>query len=145
MWGEAVINNDGTPTKKYDFIKNANHDIQAIGKYLLNATSLRSYQFGQGGDETHTADSPIRFEGPNITVGWFKDEKTNYVMFANRDYKNDVTKDVFLKTGGQALKKLNKETDQWEDVAVGDGSGKSSAEAKVSLHIEAGNADLYRW
>jgi hypothetical protein len=61
-------------------------------------------------------------------------------MFANRDYKNDVTKDVFLKTAGQALKKLNKETDQWEDV-----EGQSSGETKVTLQIEAGNADLYRW
>jgi hypothetical protein len=142
MWGggEAIIDFDGNPTKKYEQMKRVNQNTQAIGKYLLNATSLRSYQFGQGGDETNAGDFPIRFEGPNITVGLFQDRGTHYVLFANRDYKNETTKDVFLKTGGKPLKKLDKQNDQWND----DGT-ESSGETKVTLHIAAGDGDLYRW
>lgn len=142
MWGggEAVIDFDGNPTKKYEQIKRVNQNTQTIGKYLLNATSVRSYQFGQGGDETNAGDFPIRFEGPNITVGLFQDGSTHYVLFANRDYKNDTTKDVFLKTGGKPLKKLDKQNGQWNDDGM-----QSASETKVSLHIAPGDGDLYRW
>ena len=62
MWGEAAINIDGTPTRD-EYITHVNDDIQAIGKYLLNATSCRPDQFGQSGDETHVADFPINLRG----------------------------------------------------------------------------------
>lgn len=136
-WGEAIINYDGTPTPKYEMITRVNHDVQAIGKYLLHATSTSTFQYGQDGDHTNTGKLPIRFDGTNITVGLFTQDKTHYALFANRDYKKDVSTDVFLDTKGAAVKKLDKKTDQWADIETA-----AKGESKVPLKINAGDAEL---
>ena len=54
MWGEAIIDADGTPTRQYKEVQRINRDVQTIGKYLLSATSVEAFEHGQPGDHTHT-------------------------------------------------------------------------------------------
>ncbi|HTL29931.1 MAG TPA: hypothetical protein VL282_11950 [Tepidisphaeraceae bacterium] len=136
MWGTAIINANGTKTRQYDEVKRVNKDVQAIGKYLLKANSVSVFEYGQPGDFTNTGGSnPVSFTGPNITVGNFSHGETRYVLFANRDYKEAVTKDVSIDTAGQKLEHLDKASGQW---IAEDGNG-------VVLKIAAGDGELYRW
>jgi hypothetical protein len=136
--GTAIINLDGTRTHQYDEVKRINHDVQAIGKHLLKAKSTSVFEFGQPGDLTYTGKDVVRFDGPHITVGLFDGPgETRYAMFANRDYRNDVTAPVTLNTSGKKLQFLDKRTGEWGDVALVDG--------KVQLKLAAGDGELYRW
>lgn len=137
-WGTAIIQLDGTRTHQYDEVKRINHDMQAIGKYLLKATSTAVFEYGQPGDLTNTGKDIVRFDGPHITVGLFDGPgETRYAMFANRDYLNDTTAPVTLETGGKKLQLLDKQTGEWGDVALVGG--------KVQLKLAAGDGELYRW
>lgn len=140
-WGDAIINFDGTPTRQYEEVQRINRDVQAIGKYLLPATSVTAFEFGQPGDHTHTGDDIVRFEGPRITVGVFADGATRYAMFANRDYRSEVAAEVLVNTGGSPLEKLQKTDGSW--IAVDAAS--QGQERKVPLKIAAGDGELYRW
>lgn len=136
MWGTAIINADGTKTRQYEEIKRINQDVQAIGKYLLKATSESVFEYGQPGDLTNTGGAnPVSFSGANITVGTFSKGKTRYVLFANRDYKDPVTKEATINTGGQTLEHLDKPSDKWSEVE----------HKPLALKIAAGDAELYRW
>jgi hypothetical protein len=135
-WGTAIISAKGAKTRQYEEVKRINKDVQAIGKYLVKAKSESVFEYGQPGDLTNNGGAnPVSFTGPNITVGNFSKGRTRYVLFANRDYKNDVTKDVSIETGGAKLEHLDKASGQW--VA-------EEGHAPV-LKIAAGDAELYRW
>ncbi len=137
-WGTAIINLDGTRTHQYDEVKRINHDVQAIGKYLIDATSTDVFEYGQPGDRTDTGKDSVRFDGPNITVGLFDGPgETRYAMFANRDYRGDAAAPVKLDTSGKKLQLLDQRTGEWDDVALADG--------KVQLRLAAGDGELYRW
>lgn len=112
-----------------------------IGKYLLPATSMAAFEYGQPADHTNTGNDLVRFEGPNITVGLFENGPTRYVMFANRDYRNEVNTHAFVDTGGSKFEKLSKGDGTWSSIdgAVTDG------ERKVPLQLAAGDGELYRW
>jgi hypothetical protein len=119
-------------------VKRINHDVQAIGKYLLHAKSTAVWEYGQPGDLTNTEKEVVRFDGPNITVGLFDGPgATRYAMFANRDYRNPAKTPVKLETGGKPVQKLSKATGQWSAAATQDG--------KVVLDIAPGDGELYRW
>jgi hypothetical protein len=136
MWGTAIIGFKGERTRHYDEIKRVNKDVQAIGKYLLKAKSESVFEYGQPGDLTNTGGAnPINFTGANITVGTFSKGRTRYALFANRDYKNEVTKDVSIDTAGAKLEHLDKASDKW--IAESDNA--------VQLKIAAGDGELYRW
>jgi hypothetical protein len=138
-WGTAIINLDGTRTEQYEEVKRINHDVQAIGKYLLHARSTAVWEYGQPGDLTNTEKDVVRFDGPNITVGLFDGPNgTRYAMFANRDYRNAAAAPVKLETGGKKIQLLDKKTGAWNDVAL-------AADGKVQLNLAAGDGELYRW
>jgi hypothetical protein len=129
---------DGRRTKHYDEVKRINHDVQAIGKYLLKAKSLDVWEYGQEGDRTNTQKDIVRFDGPNITVGQFEAaENVRYVMFANRDYRKPADTSVVIDTDGKTLEQLNKQTGEWRVV--------ERAEGKVRLKLGAGDGELFRW
>ena len=137
-WGTAIIGLDGTRTPQYEQVKRINHDVQAIGKYLLKAKSTSVFEFGQPGDLTHTGKDVVTFDGPHITVGLFQGPgETRYAMFANRDYRNDTTAPLKLETDGKPLQHLDKNTGEWSDVALEAG--------KLQLKLAAGDGELYRW
>jgi hypothetical protein len=137
-WGTAIIQLDGTRTHQYDEVKRINHDIQAIGKHLLDATSTSVFEYGQPGDTMNTGHDVVRFDGPHITVGLFDGPgETRYAMFANRDYRKPAEAPVKLDTRGKPVQHLDRKTGQWRDVALEDG--------KVKLKIAAGDGELYRW
>lgn len=140
-WGDAIINADGTPTRQYEEVRRINRDVQTIGKYLLPATSLVAFEYGQPGDHTHTGTDLVRFEGPNITVGVFQHDATFYALFANRDYRREVSAPVFLDTGGGGLEKLSKADNTWSAIDA----PLEGQERKVLLEIAAGDGELYRW
>ncbi len=135
-WGTAIISAKGVKTRQYDEVKHVNKDVQAIGKYLIKAHSDSVFEYGQPGDFTNSGGAnPVSFTGPNITVGNFTHGNTHYVLFANRDYKNGVTKDVSIDNGGAKLEHLDKASGQWEA---------EEGHAPV-LKIAAGDGELYRW
>jgi len=137
-WGTAIINLDGARTEQYEEVKRINHDVQAIGKYLLHAKSTSVLEYGQPGDLTNTGKDVVRFDGPNITVGLFDGPgETRYALFANRDYRNPAKAPVKLETGGKPVQKLNRATGEWEGAATKD--------AKVLLDLSPGDGELYRW
>jgi hypothetical protein len=137
-WGTAIIQLDGTRTHQYDEVKRINRDVQAIGKYLLQAKSTSVQEIGQPGDTTHTGKDAFTFDGPHVTVGLFDGaEGTRYAMFANRDYRNAADTRLKLATGGKPLQHLDKQSGEWRDVALHDG--------KVQLKLAAGDGELYRW
>lgn len=137
-WGTAIINLDGTRTHQYDEVKRINHDVQSIGKHLLKATSTAVFEYGQPGDLMHTGKDVVRFAGPHITVGLFDGPgETRYALFANRDYRNDVTTPLTLETGGKTIQWLNRQTGEWGDITLVDG--------KLRLKLAAGDGELYRW
>lgn len=140
-WGDAVINVDGTPTRQYEEVQRINRDVQAIGKYLLPATSVAAFEFGQPGDQTNTGADIVRFEGPMITVGVFEDGATRYAIFANRDYRGEVAAEALIHTGGGGLERLRKTDGSWTAVDA----AAAGQERKVPLKIAAGDGELYRW
>ena len=137
-WGEAIFQIDGRRTKHYDEVKRINHDVRAIGTYLLKAKSIDVWEYGQAGDRTNTEKDIVRFDGPNITVGLFEaPEKVRYVMFANRDYRKPADTSVKIDTDGKTLEQLNKQTGAWGIV--------ERVEGKVWLKLAAGDGELFRW
>ena len=137
-WGEAIFQMDGRRTKHYDEVKRINHDVQAIGKYLLKAKSVDVWEYGQAGDRTNTEKDIVRFDGPNITVGQFEAAvNVRYVMFANRDYRKPAETSVTIDTDGKTLEQLNKQTGEWTVVERVDG--------KIRLKLGAGDGELFRW
>jgi hypothetical protein len=137
-WGTAIIQLDGTRTHQYDEVKRINRDVQAIGKYLLKATSTAVQEIGQAGDTMNTGKDAFTFDGPHVTVGLFNGPgATRYAMFANRDYRNATETRAKLETGGKPLQQLDKKSGEWRDVVLDAG--------KVRLSLAAGDAELYRW
>ena len=136
-WGTAIIDMDGKRTHQYDEVKRINHDVQAIGKHLLQARSTAVFEYGQPGDLTNTGKDVVTFDGPRITAGLFEAGATRYAMFANRDYRNEAATTVRIETRGKPVKWLEKKSGEWRDVALTDG--------KVPLKLAPGDGELYRW
>ena len=127
---------EGAKTRQYDEVKRINKDVQTIGKYLLKAKSGigvpirpagRCHQHGRReSGELHRAEHHRRH---------FSKGRTATCCFANRDYKNDVTKDVSIETGGAKLEHLDKASGQW---VAEDGHG-------AGFEDRRGRCELYRW
>ena len=138
-WGEAVIAFDGTPTAQYDEVSRVNPDVQAIGKYLLPAKSLQVLRDSKR-REVNACNDVVRFGGANLTVGVFEHERTCYVLFTNRDYRNGVPVSVSTSTGA-SLEMLHKATDEWQPVH-GDAQPGTT---KVRFELAPGDGELFRW
>jgi hypothetical protein len=136
-WGTAIIDADGKRTHQYEEVKRINHDVQAIGRYLLKAKSTGVFEYGQPGDLTNTGKDVVTFEGPHVTVGLFEAGESRYAMFANRDYRNEAVAHVRVEAGGRMIQLLDKKSGEWHDVVLKEG--------KVPLKLVAGDGELYRW
>lgn len=134
-WGDAIINWDGTPTKQYAEVSGINADVLAVGKHLLNATCLGVLT---GGPEPNV---PARLPGAAVTVGVFRTGGDHFAFVANRDYKAVTDAEVLLTTGGRPIRRLDKATGNWRDIA-GEPAG---AEVRVKLRLAAGDGELVRW
>jgi hypothetical protein len=139
-WGEAVIDFDGTPTTQYDEVTRVNRDVQAIGRYLLPATSTQVVQRAGELDGTGVCSGGLDFEGGDLTVGVFVHGPACYVLFTNRDRGARTVFRVSVDTRGAALEALDKAGDRWR--AVGGGV---SGSLDLVLALDAGDGELYRW
>jgi len=116
-WGDAIINFDGTPTRQYEEVNHVNHDVQAIGRYLLHAVSI----------------SKPEIQG-DLTVSLFDGGEWRYALVANRNYKAATDAKVPL-DARDLIKVLDKKQGKWTSV---DGP-------TISVHVNAGDAELYKW
>lgn len=144
MWGEAMISSDGTRTPKYAQVRRVNKDVQTIGKHLLKAEIIRTFEVGTPGDLTNTGgDQPIMVKSPNLTIGYFsKGETERLALIANRDYRSAISAEVHIDSKGNAIKRLDKKTGEWVNV---DAKKDASSGLTLTVQLDAGDADLYRW
>lgn len=142
---DGIIKRDGTPTAQYDEVKRVNQEVRAVGKYLLNALHVATFQNGNAapGGKPRPQGTPVRLESTaDITVGVFRADTHLYVLMANRDYRNPVKTDVFLTTAGQPVERLNKSNGRWSLVIT---ESAHDGEAKMPLSLNASEGELLRW
>jgi hypothetical protein len=135
-WKHAMINADGKPDAHYEMVKQTNARLLAIGNELLNATSVGYFQTGKvpPGGLAPTKDAPVTLEGdaPPMTVGWFDGANgQRLILFASGDYKDAIDFDATI--NGSKVERFDVKTRAWAEAA-----------AKAKLHLEAGEAALYR-
>lgn len=144
-WGPAIIGHDGNPTPQYEEVKRINADVQALGKYLIDAVPSGVFQTGNiaPGGRAREQGTPVRFPGAgDVTVGLFLRDTHLYVLFANRDYKKATVADVALTNGEHSVEKLNKSNGRWSGVK---GKKNDDGDFLTSLDLAPGDAELYRW
>ncbi len=139
-WGPAIINFDGSPTPQYEEVKHINHDVQAIGKYLLRATSTGVSAVVQGGT-TRAASRP---DSGILTLGTFQAGATGYALAASRNYREEISIDIALPTAGMTVERLEKSADRWEPVASRPTTGEPAG-AIVRVKLAPGDGELLRW
>jgi hypothetical protein len=135
-WKHAMINADGKPDAHYEMVKQTNARLLAIGNELLNATSVGYFQTGNvpAGGLAPTKDAPVTLEGdaPPMTVGWFDGANgQRLILFASGDYKDAIDFNAVI--NGSKVERFDVKTRAWAE-----------AETKAKLHLEAGEAALYR-
>lgn len=144
QWGEAIIHADGTPGAQYEHVRRINHDVRAIGRWLLEAESRLVFQTGAvpAGGTAAPAEAPVRTVMPvDLTIGTFHAADRNLALVANGDYRREQLTDLRIATSGRKLERLDTVTGRWiragtrnpYDVYVGD------------LRLRAGAAELFRW
>lgn len=144
-WGPAIIAHDGNPTPQYEEVKRINADVQALGKYLIDAVPSGVFQTGNiaPGGRAREQGTPVRFPGAgDATVGLFLRDTHLYVLFANRDYKKATVADVALTNGEHSVEKLNKSNGRWSGVK---GKKNDDGDFITRLDLAPGDAELYRW
>lgn len=149
-WGPPIILKDGTRTPQYEEVKRINHEVQAVGKYLLTATPGAVTLVGEApGDDGKTqqiesrAGVPVRVSGPApLTIGTFLRDTHIYVLVANRDYKKPVSADSVFTSSGKSIEVLDKQSGKWSRLKV---EVLPEGDRKSRVEIAAGDGELYRW
>ena len=144
-WGPAIIKLDGTPTQQYEEVRRINHDVHAIGHYLINSAPVAVFQTGEidQGGAPREQGTPVNVAGePNLTVGIFRNDTHLYVLFTNRDYKAAVKVEALLSLGSNRPEHLDKATGRWSEVH---GTPGPDGETKVAVDLGAADGELYRW
>jgi hypothetical protein len=144
-WGPSIVMKDGMLTPQYEEVKRINADVRALGKYLLDAVPSGVFQNGNipADGKAREQGTPVVFPaGGDITVGLFRRDTHLYVLFANRDYKNNTKTDVFLSSGTNPVERLDKEKGRWVGIKA---EKNLDGDVKVGLDLAPGDGELYRW
>ncbi len=142
---DGIIKRDGMPSKQYDEIKRVNADVRTIGKYLLGAVRVATFQSGTSapGGKAREQGTPIAFSGAgDVTVGVFRADTHLYVLFANRDCKNITRCEALLSTAGLPVERLDKQSGRWRLIKT---AHTLDGELKAEINLALGDGDLYRW
>jgi hypothetical protein len=144
MWGEAVINFDGSPTRQYEEVKRINADVQALGRELLHADCWSVFQTGTvpPGGTPPPEGSPLQLpDRPELTAGLFRKGDRSYALLANRDYRKATETEAVFTGAVRGLRRLSRADGRWSKVA------ESRVRNGVSTRVQLapGDAELYRW
>jgi hypothetical protein len=128
-WGKAIVSLDGTPTPQYEHVKRINHDLQAMGKYLVTAKSLAVDQAAA------PKDIPVVLNDDHCTLGLFAgDGARRYLLLTSRDYKQARDVDVRITSAAPRIERLDKASGNW-----------SAFPAKSVVKLAPGDGELLRW
>ncbi len=144
-WKPAIIAKDGTPTRQYDEVKRINHDVRAIGAYLLQAKQIGVFTNGAPAPEVFPREDglPVKIDGTSdVTVGVFRAGTSLYVLVANRDYKKATTAAAILSCDTNKPEILDRATGKWLPLRT---TARPEGDKGASIDIEAGDAQLIRW
>lgn len=146
IWGDALVNRDGTVTPQLAEVARINKDVRALSSWLYRAASVGVFQTGEVPPDGRgpQGTEPVRVLGNgDFTVGLFADGATRYALFANRDYKKEAQSDVLVLSGGVIPQRFDKATGLWAPVqgAVAEAEGG----VRVPMTLAAGDAELLRW
>jgi len=144
-WGPALIGRDANPTPQYEEVKRINSDVQALGKYLIDAVPSSVFQAGKisPGGKPREAGTPVSVSGAgDLTVGLFRRDTHLYVMIANRDYRKPASTDVLFTNGELVIQRLDKSNGKWLAVK---GVKTEDNEFKTRVELAPADGELYRW
>jgi hypothetical protein len=141
-FGDAMITRDGAKTAQWAEVKAINHDLQAIGRYLMPAKSTHVFHVGPlaGGALPPPTGAPVYIpSAAPITVGLFSVKSDGYALLVNRDHAKKTETDVYVVSRDGSVEAL--------DVSKGSFGalppiGKDELGTKLHVSIPAGDAVL---
>lgn len=151
-WQAGAIDRDGHRTEQYDHLRRINHDVAALGRYLIHADSLVAFQNPNeplpAGGTAGSSDASVRFPGAGrVTAGVFHmpdgiSVARDYVLFANLDYSapTSFAADLHL-GGGPHVQRLDPATGLWVDLAT---VPTAAGGSRILLTLEPGDGQLVR-
>ena len=114
-FGDAIIDKNGNPTKKYAIVKTINQYVsKVIGPMIMNSVKIGTFHTSEKSADEQLSKSQIlnlnsnflRINNSNILVGIFKSKTSSsrYLLLVNK--KNDSLKNVLLSLNGNFKNKV---------------------------------------
>lgn len=99
--GQAIVDADGKPTRRYAVVKQLNGEVRTLGKLLLALDSTGVYHTGLIPRGCTTVPADLAVQLPRdlpLLIGCFKDPAgTEYFMLVNRNHQQNQRVGVALK------------------------------------------------
>jgi hypothetical protein len=137
MWTSALIKPDGTRAPAYDDVKAVNAEVKALGRFLLDASSV---QIATTKDTSDTADVAIA-SGDQFDIWIFRSGARGYALIGNLDYENPTAGDIDAVTAN-TIWKLDTTHGSWVRVSA---TAAPSGAQRFHVALDAGDAVLVGW
>lgn len=138
---DGIISPTGVPNEHYEYIKEINHEILAIGSTLVKCDALEVYLNGKDtyGQPSIPSDFFVQPQknDQSYTVSFLKHKETgrNYLMVVNNDYTNASEVDLTFDSSITSLSSVSRTDGSLAPVELDNGS--------LHLDLAAGDAAFF--
>jgi hypothetical protein len=109
---DAIINEKGERTPKYDQVKRLNARVRALAPTLLKLRSVAAYHTDpvpQGAQQLDPTGPVAKAAGGELLVGWLKDDKNDYLFLVNRSLKKKSSAQITLTKPAREVEEMSQD------------------------------------